>query len=149
MYWLIVTALAYFSFLEKIEKYKYAKFHFKTFLFYKIFRYLASFFYKMRKMESKIFSKCAGLLTQTFGKVNALSVSIAEASMQKTFQKKWSPKCLIWQILGVLNIWIVFCLEAPAMETDSAFTFPKVWVSSAEHLESPRHPTGDVFVCIG
>ena len=53
MYWLLVTALAYFSFLDKIEKnVKDAKFHFKTFLNFKMIRYLASFLYKMRKMES-------------------------------------------------------------------------------------------------
>ena len=44
--------------------------------------------------------------------------------MHKNVQVKWLLKCLIWQILGVLNIWKGFCMKASAMETDSAFTFP-------------------------
>ncbi len=68
--------------------------------------------------------------------------------MQITFQVKWSPKCLFWWILGVLNALKVFCMEVSAVEADSAFTFPSVWVSGAAHLESSQHATGDVFLYV-
>ncbi len=42
----------------------------------------------------------------------------------------------------------VFCMEISEVETDSAFTFPSVWVSCAAHLESSWHANGDVFVFV-
>ena len=55
-------------------------------------------------------SKCAALLTQTFGKVNAPSVSIAEAFMQKTFQIFSTPKIRQIRHFGDHFYWKVFCM---------------------------------------
>jgi hypothetical protein len=56
--------------------------------------------------------------------------------MHNNFKLKWSPKCLFGQILCVLNDFKLFCMEASAMETVSAFTFPIIWVSGAAQLEN-------------
>ena len=91
------------------------------------------------------FYQIFGFSCIAFGKFQGRIRNQRQLAMQKTFQKKWSPKCLNWWILGVLITLKVFCMKVSAMETDGAFTFPSVWVSGAAHLESSRHTTGDVF----
>ena len=56
---------------------------------------------------------------------------------------------MVAKILCVLNALKLFYMEASAMGTDSAITFPIVWVRGAAQLESFWHATSGVFECIG
>ena len=82
-------------------------FIFIKWLVYKIHIYVHSV-QRPFHLQRIIFLPNIWFFVHPFGKFQGCIRNQRQLAMQKTFQIKWSPKCLIWRNLGVLNIWKVF-----------------------------------------
>ncbi len=110
-------------------------------LLYKIHIYVNSV-QRPFQLQITLIYQLLGFSCCAIGKFQGCIRNQRQFAIHYNFQLKWSPECLFWQILCVLNDLKSFCMVASAMKTVRPFTFPIVWVSGAAQLENTQHATG-------